>query len=169
MKKKLVIGKKNLFIILPILFAVVGLDQLSKMLVIEYLQVVGAQKTFTSFFNLVLLKNDGMGFGFLQGYNLPPIIIIFLTALVSLLALTVFWQADGKRLKIALSLALAGGISNGLDRLTQGGVVDFLDIHWGDYHWPSFNLADMAISLAIFLLFLEIISGDGRRHYRKKR
>ncbi|MDI9313682.1 MAG: signal peptidase II [Hydrotalea sp.] len=168
MPKKTIIGKKNLWVILPIVVAVVALDQLTKHWVIGFLQSEGAQQQFTSFFNLVLVKNQGMGFGFLQDYNLPPLVIVFLTAIVAVAALAVFWQADGKRIKIALSLALAGGVSNGLDRLWQGGVIDFLDFHIGDYHWPSFNLADMAISVAIFLLFLEIATSDTRRPRRRR-
>ncbi|MGI9460977.1 MAG: signal peptidase II [Alphaproteobacteria bacterium] len=169
MVRKLSISKKNLSLILPIVAGVILFDQLSKKLVIDYLQAVGVEQKINNFFNLVLIKNTGMGFGFLQDYHLPPLIIIFLTALVALVALVVFWGANGLRLKVALSIALAGGISNGVDRVVHGGVIDFLDFHYGNFHWPSFNFADSAISIAIFLLFLEIISNDGRRKHRINR
>ena len=168
MAKKSIIGKRNLWVILPVVAAVVALDQLTKYWVIDFLESLGSQKTVTSFFNLVLAKNDGMGFGFLQGYDLPPLVIIFFTAIIATVALLVFWQAEGGRLKIALSLALAGGFSNGIDRVAQGGVIDFLDFHLGQNHWPTFNLADVAISVAIFLLFLEIATSDTSKRRRRR-
>ena len=169
MSKKSIIGKKNLWLILPIVVAVVALDQLTKYWVIDFLQSVGAQKNIADFFNLVLIKNNGMGFGFLQDYNLPPLLLVFFTAIIALVALVIFWQADGLRIKVALSMALAGGLSNGIDRVLQGGVIDFLDFYIGEYHWPSFNLADIAISVAIFLLFLEIATSDTGRPRRRRK
>lgn len=156
--------KRNIIIMVPIILAILMLDQWTKWWVLDFFSGRDQTWAVNSFFNLVVVRNDGVAFGFLQGYDVSPIVMTFITATVAGLALVVFWQSQGTRLKIALSLAFAGGISNGIDRLYHGAVIDFLDFYYGDYHWPSFNVADTAVSIAIGLLCLEIFSGGAKQH-----
>ena len=61
---------------------------------------------------------------------------------------------------MALGFILGGALGNLYDRLRFGYVVDFLELYFRDYHWPSFNIADSAISIGVFLLALEIIRNE---------
>ena len=56
---------------------------------------------------------------------------------------------------IALGLVIGGALGNAVDRLARGAVVDFLDFHWGELHWPAFNLADSAITIGVALMLLD--------------
>ena len=60
-------------------------------------------------------------------------------------------------LATALALVAGGALGNGIDRLSRGYVVDFLDFHWAGHHFPGFNVADMAISLAVGLMLLDMV------------
>jgi signal peptidase II len=56
---------------------------------------------------------------------------------------------------IALSLILGGAIGNLVDRLAYGYVIDFLDIYYGNWHWPAFNIADSAITVGVVLMLID--------------
>ena len=64
---------------------------------------------------------------------------------------------QGARLQLtAVSLILAGALGNLLDRLLLGHVIDFIDFYYTHYHWPAFNIADSAICIGAFLLFVDM-------------
>jgi signal peptidase II len=63
------------------------------------------------------------------------------------------------RTALALALILGGAIGNLIDRLVYGYVIDFLDVYYGDWHWPTFNLADSAITAGACLLILDALIG----------
>jgi signal peptidase II len=62
-----------------------------------------------------------------------------------------------KTLLVSLALILGGAVGNLIDRLRLGEVIDFVDLHWYDIHWPAFNVADSAISIGVALLFIQMI------------
>ena len=64
--------------------------------------------------------------------------------------------------RLALVLILGGAVGNVIDRLVYGYVIDFIDVFYGSWHWPTFNIADSAISVGVFLLLL-----DSFREHRK--
>ncbi len=70
---------------------------------------------------------------------------------------------QNRLLQIALSLILGGALGNLYDRLAYGYVVDFLEFYVGKYHWPSFNIADAAISVGVALLAIEIVRNEAPR------
>ncbi|MDP6485078.1 MAG: signal peptidase II, partial [Nitrospinota bacterium] len=57
----------------------------------------------------------------------------------------------------ALMLIFGGGLGNLVDRLAYGEVIDFIDVYYGSYHWPAFNLADSCISAGVALLALDLL------------
>ena len=57
---------------------------------------------------------------------------------------------------VAYSLILGGAIGNTVDRLARGYVVDYLDVYWGQWHWPAFNLADIALFVGVFIYALTL-------------
>lgn len=118
--------------------------------------IYGQQILFTDFFNLVLTFNAGAAFSFLsnesgwQRWLFSGISICASVLIVYLLQKHI----SEKLFCIALSLILGGALGNLWDRITLGYVVDFLDFHYGGYHWPAFNVADSAIFIgALFLIF----------------
>ena len=80
-----------------------------------------------------------------------------------ILLVSVAWRIvpQGGRLgRVALGLVFGGAAGNLLDRWRLGAVVDFLDVHWRQYHWPAFNVADSAITIGVVLLAAELAFGQ---------
>lgn len=138
-------------------------DQLSKTLIIGSFEL-GDSHTVTSFFNLVRVHNPGAAFSFLadaSGWQRWFFVGLGLVATVAIV-----WMLKshgGQRLfSLALSLILGGALGNVIDRLLHGHVIDFLQFHWdwlepmfhGGY-FPSFNLADSAITVGAVLLITD--------------
>ena len=152
-----------LFYVLVIL-AVLGIDQWCKM-AIESHYLMYEFEPITSFFNLGLTYNPGAAFSFLANHDGWQ--RWFFTALAIAAAVFFFVQIYQNRERTTLSVGFAfiigGALGNMIDRLRVGMVVDFLDFHWQEMHWPAFNLADSAIFIGVVLVFLaEFI-------FRKKR
>jgi len=112
------------------------------------------------FLRLTLVMNRGALFGLMAHPWAGPL----LTAATALGAMAVgwfLWRARSRPARLALGLVLGGALGNLIDRLRWGAVVDFADLHWGDYHWPAFNLADAAITVGVGLLILLGTSAPG--------
>jgi signal peptidase II len=134
-----------------IVFSVILLDQLTKHLAIQFLQLNTPVPVINNFLNLTLVHNRGAAFGFFQNQ-------LLLFVLVSLLAigLIIYNLKNNKNsaiLKFALAMILGGAAGNLIDRLRFGFVVDFLDLRI----WPVFNLADSVITIAAVILTWELI------------
>lgn len=116
-----------------------------------------------SFFNLVLVWNKGISFGIFGGGSLPPWLLAAIALAVTLALAIWLRKAETRLLALAIGLVIGGALGNVIDRFRFGAVADFLDFHWGAYHWPAFNLADAAISVgAVILLMDALLIGDER-------
>lgn len=127
---------------------VVGLDQLTKALVIDSIQM-GERNEVLLFLDFVHVQNDGVAFGFLGDSSQGLVLAVTLAALV----LVVGWFAfnrDRPFAWLAVGLLTGGAIGNLIDRLARDGVIDFIDLP----AWPSFNVADIAITLGAVTLAL---------------
>ncbi len=130
---------------LLVVVAVFGADRASKLLITRILQP-GEVVEITSFFNLVLVYNPGVSFGLLGGLGaVAPWLLVALALVIS--ALLVHWGRREERpaARLALWTILGGALGNVYDRVRFGAVVDYLDFHLGEWHWPAFNLADVAV------------------------
>lgn len=139
-----------------LIFAVIVSDQVSKLWMLEHFQYAEVFSVW-SFFNLTLVFNEGAAFSFLSDAGgWQRWFFIALTSVVSVILLV--WllrlKSTEKLTGIALSLILGGAIGNLIDRVSYGYVVDFLDFHWQQMHWPAFNVADSAITIGVVLLLL---------------
>lgn len=109
----------------------------------------------TSFFNLVMVWNTGVSFGMLgdAGPYAPYILIALALAIVVLFTV---WLVDAKSSfhRLCYALVIGGALGNIIDRLRFGAVIDFLDFHVADMHWPAFNVADSAVVMGIGGLIL---------------
>jgi signal peptidase II len=143
---------------LGIAAVVVLLDQITK-ITITKLFAFGESLPVTSFFNLVLTYNKGAAFSFLatedgwQRYFFTAIAIAAAVFIIYLLK-----RHAGQRLFCwALALILGGAVGNLIDRVWYGHVIDFLDFHINNWHWPAFNVADSAICIgAVMFVFDEL-------------
>ena len=141
-----------------IAIVVMLLDQISKVFASANL-VYGEPVTFTSFFNFTLLHNHGAAFSFLseaggwQRWFFAIIAIVVSTVLVVWIGRS---AEKNKSESLALAFILGGAIGNLYDRIALGYVIDFIVVHFQDYHWPAFNLADSAITIGAFILIVEI-------------
>lgn len=135
---------------------VILLDQLIKYWITNIIMLPPRIIPVTPFFNLVLGHNRGVSFGFFDGNSPLNQWLLSLVAL-AITATLVIWLAriDKPWVAVALGLIIGGAIGNVIDRLTGGGVVDFLDFHWGEHHWPAFNVADTGITMGAAALILD--------------
>ncbi len=137
---------------------VFGLDQLVKWLVKHPLGIneIGDQLVLLPIFNFTYTQNEGISLGLLNATN--PIGRWMLVGLTSAIALGVaVWIGREKNRvdQIALGMVLGGALGNILDRVRFGYVVDFADLHFGDFRpFLVFNVGDAAISIAVVILLL---------------
>jgi signal peptidase II len=149
---------------LAIAIVVLLLDQTTKWLALSQLQM-GVPEEVLPFFNWLLLLNPGAAFSFLaqsSGWQRWFFTILGLAACIYILLMLRKHQHE-RLLCIALSLILGGALGNVLDRLMYGAVVDFIDFHYGSWHWPAFNIADSAICIGAAL----VIWGELRKSFGK--
>ena len=136
---------------------ILGADQASKWIAYQAYLEEPRTIAITGFFNIVLLVwNRGVSFGlFSDGSPATKYILISLALAIS--AVLVVWlrRNDRRLTAAAIGLVLGGALSNVLDRLVHGAVVDFLDFHVAGYHWPAFNVADSAISIGVVLILID--------------
>ena len=138
---------------------VVILDQWSKAVASNQLALYIPQKI-TSFFNLTLMHNEGVAFSILadqSGWQ-RYFIAIVASLIVVWLLYWLYQNRSNQRLQnTALVLVIGGAIGNIWDRIVLGYVVDFIELHYQQYYWPAFNLADSAICLGAVLLIIDAI------------
>ncbi len=140
--------------------AVLALDQLTKELVRRYLPRQGdawpaAESAVGGYFQLLHAHNTGVAFGLAQGRN--GLFLVVALAVVVLLLFYARGLPQGERwMRFALGCQIGGALGNAVDRLRLGHVTDFLDLHYGAWRWPTFNVADVAINVGVWLLILRI-------------
>jgi signal peptidase II len=140
---------------------VLVLDQFTKYVVQTHIRLHDVYTVVPGFFNLTHVRNKGAAFGVLA--DLPGVwrSTFFVTVtLIALVVIAVLIRKTHERLPLwALSLIAAGAAGNVIDRMRYGEVVDFIQWYVKSYYWPSFNVADSAISIGVVLLTIEMLFG----------
>lgn len=150
-------------VLIAITFAVVALDQLTKMMIHSRFDLDQSVKLIDGFFSLTYVRNTGAAWGLLghAHYTFRQLFFLSIPPIaVFIIVLFLYNLPETERLEIyALSLISGGAIGNYIDRLRFGYVIDFLDFHWKDfYHYPVFNLADSAIVTGVGILTLLMLT-----------
>lgn len=109
----------------------------------------------TGFFNIVLGHNTGVSFGMLGGAGVPPWALSLLAMAIATGLIVWLGRTRDTLVATALGLLIGGALSNGIDRLRNGAVTDFLDFHIAGWHWPAFNMADVGVVCGAALLLLD--------------
>ena len=148
------INKKNFFVNFFLTIIIFSLDRFSKFYVISQSE----KNLFISqFLNINLIWNDGIAFGLFSFEK--EIYYNVLTGIIILITFIIFWMITKteKLEKIAFIMIFGGSLGNIFDRLYYKSVPDFIDIHFNNFHWFIFNVADIFITLGVILLIsLEI-------------
>lgn len=147
-----------------IALVVVLLDQASKVWA-EQVLAYGRPVEIFGWFNLTLVYNRGAAFSFLSeagGWQRGFFIVIGLIAVAILLGWLRRLPPRERWQGLGLALILGGAVGNLIDRARHGYVVDFIDWHYAGWHWPTFNLADSAITAGVVLLLLTLVWGSMR-------
>ena len=154
---------RKVLIFLVILVAGVALDQVTKFLVVRELAVGDQIPVIKGFFNMVLTYNKGAAFGLLANMSIKFAWVFFIIpSLVMGLVAFLWWRLPENHdlAAVGCSLVFTGALGNLIDRLRLGKVVDFLDFHVGDLHWPAFNVADSLVCIGAGLLLWFILKEE---------
>ena len=143
-------------------------DRLTKIWVGEHVPMGGAIPIIPRVLRITHLANYGGNFGIFAGAAQRSLLVrwelIALNALVLLVILAVMVRFGDRfsGTSVGLALALGGGLSCIHDRIAFGAVVDFIEVHVFNYHWPDFNLGDIAILSGAFLIALDYLTSNAR-------
>ncbi len=137
--------------------AVLVIDQITKLMVITWIPFQARIPLVDDVLALTHVRNTGAAFGLFSDAPVAPVRIGLI--IISVLAVGLIWAYAREgwhepRIVVAFGFILGGALGNLIDRVRLSYVVDFVDVHWGRYHWPSFNVADMAITVGAISLFV---------------
>ena len=144
--KNKILKKENFYFLAVILFIFV-IDRYSKIVIINNFS--NSSVYLNDFLNFDLIWNTGIGFGIFSTESV--LIYNLITIFIGLVLLVLCWilLTSDRIEKLIFSLIIGGAIGNFYDRLTLKAVPDFIDIHYYDFHWYTFNIADIFITLGI--------------------
>ncbi len=135
-------------------------DQVTKNIVKDSIPHGEVITVIPGFFNIIHTENSGIAFSLFAGasssWKMVLLIAISMALLIAVVIVTWKSREMNWTTGVALALILGGASSNLLDRIRFGQVVDFLDVYYRSYHWPTFNLADSAIVVGAGLIILEL-------------
>ncbi|MCX6355479.1 MAG: signal peptidase II [Candidatus Aureabacteria bacterium] len=144
-------------------------DQLTKFWVRSTFENEQLMAVVRDFLNITYVSNRGGVFGIFPRQQY----LFAILSIATIIAIIHFYRVYAPRLlacRIAVGMILGGAVGNLLDRLAldfRGGVTDWIDCHWGEYHWPAFNIADSAITLGVFiLLYLMLLKVEIQPHIK---
>ena len=143
----------------------IALDQSTKSYFSGILPL-GSRHAVNDIFNLVHTRNYGAAFSFLAdaGGWQRYFFLAFALAVSAVLATLIVRGVKSRLETFAYSAIIGGAMGNAFDRIRLGYVVDFLDFHWKDWHWPAFNVADICLSLGVLFLLMSSLVQSARSH-----
>ena len=157
--------KKNFFSYFLLIIIIFSLDRISKLYIIFKSETNSSSSLLTSkFLNINLIWNDGIAFGLFSSgnenfYNFITIIII--TIIIVLFFLTL----KSEKLKKYSYLIISGGaLGNLFDRIIYKSVPDFIDLHYNDFHWFIFNVADIFITIGVICLIYDEVFLESKKN-----
>ncbi len=151
--------KNKYLMVISTIGAVLVLDQFTKYLIETHVRLYSVITVIPGFFNITHVRNRGAAFGILS--STPGIwrSLFFITVTIVAIAVIAWliWKTHERLLLVAFALIGGGAVGNLIDRLRYGEVVDFIQWYVKSYYWPSFNIADTAISIGVGLLVLDML------------
>ncbi len=149
--------------LIGVMMTAFALDQFTKWLMVAVVMRPPRLIPVLPGFNLTLGFNEGASFGMMSGVMAgKPLLMVALTGLLALMIAVMAIRANHPLERAGFALIVGGALGNIFDRLRQGAVTDFLDLYWRDWHWPTFNVADIAIALGALCVLGAVL--PPRRH-----
>lgn len=142
-----------------IIAAVLLLDQITKYIVRAGMELYQSIPIIDGVFHITYIQNSGAAFSMLQGKTFLLLLLPLLFSIAFFAAIIKLRKSGHWTLLLSLSMIVAGGIGNLIDRATMGSVTDFLDFRF----WPIFNVADIAVCCGCGLLLIYVIFVDGKK------
>ena len=149
--------KKKLLILISFF---IFLDQLSKKWILNNVFDSQIIIEINKYLNFVPVWNKGISFGMLSNFININFFMILITSGILLFLISWFLRTKNRNLCLSLSFIISGAIGNLIDRLNHKSVVDFIDIHIGNLHWPAFNFADSCITIGAFIYVFTIFTSQ---------
>ena len=140
-----------------IILILVALDQWTKGLAERLIGETGRVSVIPHFFELRLTYNKGAAWSFLSDHSWGVVFLSIVSICIIVSLLYILKHTTGKRARCVLMLIISGSAGNLIDRLRVGAVADFLSFTFGDYAFPTFNVADSLITVGTVLLVIFII------------
>ena len=144
-------------------FGVYMVDQASKAWAVRTLRYGQDKQIVNGFLDFIYTENPGIAFGQLQeggSFGRWFFVVLAIAAAIAVFYYFIRTPRNDDRVLGACSLLLAGILGNLTDRVRLGYVVDFIALHAGSYHWPTFNVADASITLGALLLAYDLVIGN---------
>ena len=147
---------KNILLNSVIISVIFLIDRISKIYILKIFELESAVDIYlATYLNLYLIWNKGIAFGlfsFEQNFIYHSVSFIILIIIIVLIFMII--KSDGLK-KYSLISILGGAISNFFDRIYYSAVPDFIDLHYDDFHWFIFNVADIFITIGVICLILD--------------
>ena len=141
---------------LPVAAAIIAFDQATKFWLVLDIMSPPRIIEVTSFFNIVMVWNRGVSFGlFSSASPWTPVFLGSVAIVISMILAVWMYRAKSRWLGTALGFLIGGALGNAIDRVIYGAVADFFDFHASGYHWPAFNVADIAIFVGVVMLLFD--------------
>ncbi len=154
-------GRKDWIYYLAVALPVVLFDQLTKGIIAGTMELYACKRVVPGLFNLTRIHNRGAVFGAFSSTDTDAAFWILSASTLLALAMVVYLfsktPASDRLVRFALALIMGGAVGNLADRLIRGYVIDFLDVYIGQAHWPSFNVADSAITIGVSLVLISFL------------
>jgi signal peptidase II len=136
-------------------------DQVTKLLVVQRLLLHESVTIVPGLLDFTHVRNTGAAFGFLNAADFPgKAVVVAGVALLALIGVAVYaahLPPTQRLARFGLMLILGGAAGNLVDRIRQGYVVDFVDVHWRGWHFWAFNVADAAITIGVTIIILDLL------------
>ena len=157
--------KKFIISVSLILSLTTFIDQITKYIAFMFLFKDKQVLIINHYLNFRPVWNDGISFGMLQGYGNFGRVSFIIIALIISLWIIIYSKKLNTIGFIGYNMIAGGAIGNIIDRVIHGKVIDFIDFHYKEYHWPAFNMADSFIFIGVLLfIYSELIVSKGKKN-----
>jgi len=148
-----------------IIGVIVILDQITKYIIEKHVRLYDVITVIPGFFNITHVRNKGAAFSLFASAPAMFRSMFFITvSIIAIMVIAFLIRKTHERLQVvAFSLIAGGAAGNLIDRIRYGEVVDFIQWYVKSYYWPSFNVADSAISIGVALLAYDMLFGVGAK------
>ena len=152
-----ILNKKKLIFLMLFL---VSLDQITKSWALKNIFKNENNIEINNFLNFIPVWNKGISFGLLSDLININFFMIIVSSTIALFFFIWFIKTQNNKLIISLTFIISGALGNIIDRFNHKAVVDFIDVHINNLHWPTFNLADSYITLGAFIYIIAIFTSQ---------